>query len=72
MNDDLVKRITKYLESGGLFNPEYAIHDNVRDLLIDCRDAINKYDKEQMQIEAIQEEERKQYAMDNSQFGLGA
>jgi len=30
-------RIADYLFSGGLFNPELATHDNVRDLLIDCR-----------------------------------
>lgn len=36
----LVKRITGYLSTGGLFNPELAIHDRVRDLLIDCREAL--------------------------------
>jgi len=30
-------RIADYLFSGGLFNPELATHDNVRDLLLDCR-----------------------------------
>jgi hypothetical protein len=35
-------RITAYLVSGGLFNPEQAIHDRVRDLLIDCRDEIER------------------------------
>lgn len=30
--------ITAYLCGGGLFNPELANHDAVRDLLIDCRD----------------------------------
>jgi hypothetical protein len=30
-------RITKYLTDGGLFNPELADHEAVRDLLIDCR-----------------------------------
>jgi hypothetical protein len=35
-------RITAYLASGGLFNPEQAIHDRVRDLLIDCRDEIER------------------------------
>ena len=30
-------RITSYLMNGGLWNPEYAIHDAVRDLLIDCK-----------------------------------
>lgn len=35
-------RITAYLVSGGLFNPEQAIHERVRDLLIDCRDEIEQ------------------------------
>jgi hypothetical protein len=35
---NLSKRITNYLASGGLFNPEMANHDRVRDLLIDCRE----------------------------------
>ena len=34
---DIAQRITDYLASGGLFNPEQADHDAVRDLLIDCR-----------------------------------
>ncbi len=33
-------RITEYLASGGLFNPELANHEAVRDLLIDARDAL--------------------------------
>ena len=37
---ELVERITGHLASGGLFNPEMAIHDRVRDLLIDCRHAL--------------------------------
>lgn len=37
---NLVARITAYLTGGGLFNPELANHDAVRDLLIDCRDAL--------------------------------
>jgi hypothetical protein len=36
----LVARITDYLTGGGLFNPEMAIHERVRDLLIDCREAL--------------------------------
>lgn len=40
-HNDLISRITQYLSSGGLFNPEMAIHANVRDLLIDCRDALS-------------------------------
>ena len=37
---DLVDRVTAYLAGGGLFNPELASHENVRDLLIGCRDTI--------------------------------
>lgn len=37
MSDDIVERITAYLIGGGLFNPELANHDAVRDLLIDAR-----------------------------------
>jgi hypothetical protein len=33
----IVKRITDYLMTGGLHNPELANHDAVRDLLIDAR-----------------------------------
>ncbi|APW37616.1 hypothetical protein RD110_10805 [Rhodoferax koreense] len=37
----LTERITAYLSGGGLFNPELANHDAVRDLLIDCRAALS-------------------------------
>lgn len=50
--DELVKRITGYLASGGLFNPEMAIHDRVRDLLIDCRHAL------EIRAERVKEAER--------------
>lgn len=36
----LPERITDYLTAGGLFNPELAKHDPVRDLLMDCRAAL--------------------------------
>jgi hypothetical protein len=39
---DLVNRITDYLAMGGLFNPELANHTAVRDLLIECRKALNE------------------------------
>jgi hypothetical protein len=43
------KRITNYLGTGGLFNPELMDHDKVRDLLRDCRKELEglkeKYDK---------------------------
>ena len=47
-------RITDYLSSGGLFNPELANHDAVRELLIDCRT--------QLQEQALQ------YLSDNGQW----
>jgi len=34
----LIARITNYMASGGLFNPESMQHDSVRDLLMDVRD----------------------------------
>jgi phage shock protein A len=42
---DLATRITDYLLGGGLFNPELANHDAVRDLLIDCRARIEELEK---------------------------
>ena len=40
MSREIIQRITDYLTMGGLFNPEMANHDKVRDLLIDCRNAL--------------------------------
>jgi hypothetical protein len=37
---DLITRITDYLAMGGLFNPELANHLAVRDLLMECREAL--------------------------------
>ena len=37
---ELAARITDYLAGGGLFNPEMALHNKVRELLIDCREAL--------------------------------
>ena len=42
---DVLARIKQYLSTGGLFNPELADHDAVRDLLIDCRDVISAFQK---------------------------
>ncbi len=39
--EELLSRIKSYLVSGGLFNPEMALHDRVRDLLIDIRDFLS-------------------------------
>ena len=46
----LVDKITEYLSSGGLFNPEAMEHVKVRDLLIECRDAMQaQHQQQQMQ-----------------------
>ena len=39
------ERITEYLVSGGLFNPELMDHDKVSRLLIDARDYIEFLEK---------------------------
>jgi hypothetical protein len=39
---DIIERITLYLVGGGLFNPELADHSAVRNLLIECREALNE------------------------------
>jgi len=36
----MVERITEYLSLGGFWNPELMDHAKVRELLIDCRDAL--------------------------------
>lgn len=35
-------QITDYLSNGGLFNPEMMNHEQVRDLLMVCRDEISR------------------------------
>lgn len=37
---ELVNRITNYLATGGLWNPEMMEPERVRDILIECRDAL--------------------------------
>lgn len=39
-SETVVGRITAYLAGGGLFNPELANHDAVRQLLIDAREEL--------------------------------
>ena len=46
MTKDLINRITYYLSSGGLFNPELADHLAVRNLLMECRDALVQPEQE--------------------------
>ena len=48
----LEQRITDYLASGGLFNPEHMEHDKVRELLIDCRLALAAPDAELRELRA--------------------
>lgn len=38
----ILDRIRNYLAVGGLFNPEAMEHDKVRDLILDCRDYLEK------------------------------
>jgi hypothetical protein len=38
---ELSDRITQYLVMGGMFNPELANHEAVRDLLIECRKVLD-------------------------------
>lgn len=40
---ELLARIQNYLGNGGLFNPEMMEHDKVRDLIMDCRTAIERH-----------------------------
>lgn len=42
----ILDKIENYLGSGGLFNPELVEHEKVRDLIMDCRDEIQKRDAE--------------------------
>jgi len=37
---DVLMRIQEYIGNGGLFNPDLMDHDKVRDLVVDCRGAI--------------------------------
>lgn len=39
---EVMARINAYLWGGGLWNPELALHDNVRDLLIDCHAVLSE------------------------------
>lgn len=38
----VLARIRGYLCAGGLFNPEGMEHDKVRDLILDCRDLLER------------------------------
>ncbi len=49
MTKDLINRITYHLSSGGLFNPELADHLAVRNLLMECREALAQPEQEPVQ-----------------------
>lgn len=49
----LEQRITDYLSAGGLFNPELADHVAVRDLLMDCREALAEQPAQQAPIGSV-------------------
>lgn len=51
--DDLLCRIGEYLSSGGLFNPELADHEAVRDLLMACRDELTNQDEELKRVHKL-------------------
>ena len=51
---DAIDQCNNYLISGGLFNPEFAIHDNVRDMIIDCRDQMVAQKAEVEQLQKIE------------------
>lgn len=51
-NRNVPARITEYLASGGLWNPELADHDAVRGILIDARDVIEIAERELAQARA--------------------
>ena len=53
MSRELTQRITDYLTGGGLFNPEMANHEAVRDLLIDCRDALAQPEQKPVAVKVI-------------------
>lgn len=39
---DTTEKITEYLSVGGTFNPESMDHDKVRDLLMECRNELDR------------------------------
>lgn len=48
--NDVLERISQYLQAGGFFNPELMEHEKVLDLLIDCRSEITRLREERTQI----------------------
>jgi hypothetical protein len=50
------ERITNYMENGGFFNPEAMEHDKVRDLLIDCRDELQRLRADSERLDWLEHE----------------
>ena len=65
---DEVKRITDYLSNGGLFNPEYADHVAVRDLLIDCRIRIEELEAEVEKLKQLLNDGHSSLLKENEQL----
>ena len=42
---EVLDKISEYLQVGGNFNPELMEHDKVRDMVIECRDEIERLKK---------------------------
>ena len=57
---ELERRITEYLTGGGLFNPEMADHEAVRDLLLDCRAGFKEQRAREASLRAEKEELRRE------------
>ena len=61
---DLFDRITEYVLHGGLYNPELMQHEKVRELLIDCRDEIERLRLTDEERAAIEESMRQNVESD--------
>jgi hypothetical protein len=75
--DALAARITGYLASGGLWNPELMEHDKVLDLLVDCREALTSTQEqlERCRTETLEEAARvcdQIHDINGMEAGLGA
>jgi len=55
MSEPISERISNYLRSGGLFNPELMEHDKVRHLLIDVYDRIKEMEHDKKRLDWLQQ-----------------
>ena len=62
---DNLEQIKSYLGNGGLFNPEMMEHDKVRDLIISCRDEIERLRELRVAVLAYER-------ITDTEYGLGA